>query len=323
MPTGRPGCATAALHYRPDIDGLRALAILPVVFYHFRVPGFSGGFVGVDIFFVISGYLITGLLTSTERPLGYLAFYSRRIRRLLPALAAVLIVTTAAALILLPASALTTFGGSLASVGLAGSNVFFWRKLASYFAVAGENHPLLHTWSLAVEEQFYFLFPLFLRLTDRFGARIRLIAVVGLCILSFTLAAWFAPRAPSASFYLLPTRAWELLAGGALSLMRPPVRGWLASALGVIGLALIGYSVATFNAQSQVPGIAALAPMPGRPLAAPHRSGSSPANPVSRFLGWRPLVGIGLISYALYLWHWPINVFLRRYILFDPPGNWR
>jgi peptidoglycan/LPS O-acetylase OafA/YrhL len=310
--------APSAARYRPDIDGLRALAILPVVFYHFRVPGFSGGFVGVDVFFVISGYLITQLLTDPARPLGLLAFYARRIRRLGPALAAMVAVSTIAGLILLPPNALIAYGKSLISVAAAGSNVFFWRALASYFAPAGENHPLLHTWSLAVEEQFYIAYPLVLILLARFGRRTLVAGVLVAGLISLAAAAWLAPRAPSASFYLAPTRAWELLLGGALALLPAwrPLGGPLPAAAGLI---MIAIAVAVLGPTSQVPGIAALLPCVGAGLLI-HAGATDPANPVSRFLGARPLVGLGLISYALYLWHWPINVYLRRYILIEPPG---
>lgn len=313
--------APTAPRYRADIDGLRALAILPVVFYHFRIPGFGGGFVGVDIFFVISGYLITGLLTATDRKLSLFDFYARRIRRLGPALAVMLAATTLAAFVLLPPNPFIAYGKSLVSVAIGGSNLFFWRALASYFAPSGENHLLLHTWSLAVEEQFYLVFPLFLAGLRPWGRRGLAIGVGGAALISLALAAVMASRAPSASFYLAPTRAWELLAGALLVLRPalPPLNRAVINVAGGIGLALIFLAVATFTVATRVPGPAALLPCLGAVLLL--LCGElDPANPVSRLLAARPLVGVGLISYALYLWHWPINVFLRRYILVDPPS---
>ncbi|CAN5138667.1 acyltransferase family protein [soil metagenome] len=300
--------------YRPDIDGLRALAILPVVFYHFKVPGFGGGFVGVDIFFVISGYLITQVLTDPARPLGLATFYARRIRRLAPALFVLTLAVIAASLILTQPMALIGFGESLVSLAAGASNIYFWKALAAYFTASAESRPLLHTWSLAVEEQFYLLFPIFLTVAGRLGKSWRLIGIALAGLASLALAAWFAPRAPSASFYLAPTRAWELLAGAGLAL-RPASWTWprAAAAEGLAGLILIAFSVFDFGPDSQVPGLAALIPVLGAVLLI-HAGEATSLNPVSRLLSIKPFVFIGMISYALYLWHWPIYVFVRREI---------
>lgn len=319
-----PADASApAPHYRRDIDGLRAVAILPVVLFHFQVAGFSGGFIGVDIFFVISGYLITGLITDPARPVGLLPFYARRIRRLLPAMAAMVAVITAVALLIVPMASLVSYGESLVALAVGLSNLYFWKALGTYFAPNADSHLLLHTWTLAVEEQFYLLFPPTLWVIAKVNPRWRLPLIVLGCLASLALAAVLAPRAPSASFYLTPTRAWQLLLGAALALkpanLALPPR--FAVPLGALSLGLIVFSVTSFSEASGIPGPAALIPC----LAAVcliHIGEIAPANGASRLLALSPFVGVGLISYALYLWHWPIVVLLRRHLLAGPPEGW-
>ncbi len=220
------------MKYQPHIDGLRALAVLPVLMFHAAVPGFSGGFVGVDVFFVISGYLITGILAEEIRSKRFsiLRFYERRARRILPALMTMCAACVPFAWFLMTPAEYVGFSRALAAVPLFLSNVFFWRE-TDYFAPDVERNPLLHTWSLAVEEQFYLLFPLLLLILGGGRGRGAKTAIIALTVASLLIAIFFGRNHPSANFYLLPTRAWELGVGALLVLAPPralPVR-WGAS----------------------------------------------------------------------------------------------
>lgn len=310
------------MQYRPEIDGLRALAVGPVVVFHAGL-GMSGGFLGVDVFFVISGYLITAILLS-EMASGQFRlwhFYARRARRLLPALFAVLIVTTVVAWVLLAPSDLERFGRSLVAVAALSSNVLFWVE-SGYFDTASELKPLLHTWSLAVEEQFYLLFPIVL-LLGRWLGRLWLWALVlALAGLSFATAQVLLDHDTSAAFYLLPARAWELLAGALVALVLqgrplPRARG-LAQGLSALGLAMILWAMLTFDAGTPVPGVATLLPVLGVVLILIF---AVPGTWVAWMLSRRLLVGVGLISYSTYLWHHPVFAF-ARYGLGHDPGPW-
>ncbi len=302
--------------YRADIDGLRAIAILPVVFFHAGFGFARGGFVGVDVFFVISGYLITSLI-HREMIAGEFSlarFYERRVRRLFPALFAMLAACAALSAWLLLPQDLRYFGGSLFATTLFSSNIFFWLE-AGYFDVAAERKPLLHTWSLAVEEQFYLLFPLFLLLVLRWLPR-RLVAVTGCVTVASLLASeWVLRNSDSAAFYLAPFRAWELGLGACLALIAPHARhvSRHAEAFSWLGLALIAASVAAFSWQTPFPGLHALVPAVGAALVI--WSGSGAGTHASRLLSAQPLVFTGLISYSLYLWHWPLLVFARHFAI--------
>jgi peptidoglycan/LPS O-acetylase OafA/YrhL len=307
--------------YRPEIDGLRALAIVPVVFFHFGVPGFRGGFVGVDVFFVISGYLITGLIQGEiDRGAFSLArFYERRVRRIFPALFAMLAVVSFAAFVWLFPVDLVRYARSLSATALFAANFEFWRE-AGYFDTFANQKPLLHLWSIAVEEQFYLLFPALLLALRRFSPRARIVAIAGVLVASFTLAAWGVSAASVATFYLLPTRAWELMLGAllALGIMQSPKSRLLAELLATIGLALIAASVAFITPQMPFPGPAALAPCLGAALVI---HAADPKTTVAgRLLAMRPLVFLGLVSYSLYLWHWPIFVFATYVDMHEPTG---
>ena len=304
--------------YRADIDGLRAIAILPVIFFHAGFGFAQGGFVGVDVFFVISGYLITSLIhrEMIAGEFSLVRFYERRVRRLFPALFAVLSVCAAVSAWLLLPQDLRYFGGSLFATTLFSSNVFFWLE-AGYFDVAAERKPLLHTWSLAVEEQFYLLFPLFLLLALRYLPR-RLVAVTGVVtVVSLIASEWMLRNTDSAAFYLAPFRAWELGLGACLALIAPRARQGIrrAEAFAWLGLALIAASVVAFSWQTPFPGLHALVPAVGAALVI--WSGSGAGTHASRILGARSLVFIGLISYSLYLWHWPLLVFARHFAIRD------
>jgi peptidoglycan/LPS O-acetylase OafA/YrhL len=298
--------------YRPDIDGLRALAILPVLLFHLNFPFVEGGFVGVDIFFVISGYLITRILCDDLEGGSYSIgrFYERRARRILPALFVVLAVSCVVGFIVLVPHDLVALGQSVVATLLFVSNILFLNQVG-YFADPAETKPLLHTWSLAVEEQFYIVFPLLLAGLRRFGRRITVWACFAICLVSFAAGVWLVQKNQAAAFYLAPTRFWELLIGSLLALGMFPLPGSdrVRQSLGCLGLGLIAFSILTYSEGTLFPGVAALAPSIGAGLII--YSGQNGATWVSRLLSLRPLVFIGLISYSLYLWHWPIQAFYR------------
>ena len=297
------------MRYRSEIDGLRAVAVVPVILYHAGSDLFSGGYVGVDVFFVISGYLITSILVEdlAAGRFSIARFYERRARRILPALFLVLLCTTALAWAWMVPSQLDSYARALVAVVLFVSNVHFWRA-EDYFAPAAELNPLLHTWSLAVEEQFYIAFPIFLLLLWRFGRRRMLPTIGALSLASLALAEWGWRNEPAASFFLLPTRAWELGAGAlcALVLREGPVRG--RPLLAGLGLGLIAVAVFAFDDETPFPSLYALAPVGGTALVILFaRAGS----PVARLLSLRAMVGIGLVSYSAYLWHQPLFALAR------------
>lgn len=294
--------------YRRDIDGLRALAILPVLLYHAHVPGVTGGFVGVDVFFVISGFLITGIIAREvdERRFSIVRFYERRARRILPALMPMIAaVLAAAAWLYLPGDFEGVPRSALAAT-LFASNLLFFHE-TGYFQIGADTLPLLHTWSLAIEEQFYIFFPVLLLLVARWAPRWRTWIVAGIALASFALAVATQDSKSGFAFYLLPPRAWELFAGGLLALGAVPAIRARAAREGVAaaGLAALLGSVLLFDRTTVFPGVAALAPV----LGAAALIHCAPGTLTGRLLGWRPLVWIGLISYSLYLWHWPLIVF--------------
>lgn len=310
-----------ALGYRRDIDGLRAVAVLPVVLYHLGVAPFSGGFIGVDVFFVISGFLISTIVYREAQAgtFTYARFYERRIRRLFPALAVMLLLTGVVAwFVLLPLDyKLFSEAQGLSVLFLA--NFHFWNK-TDYFNDAVGNIPLLHTWSLSVEEQFYILFPpLLLLLVRRFPARINLI-LLGLALLSFFAAQRAVTRVPETAFYLVHMRAWELLAGALLAtgLLPGHRQQWLRELSALLGLALILGTVFVLDKGSAFPGLSALPAVLGTVLII--HAGQDGNTLTGRLLGIPLLVMVGLISYSLYLWHWPLFVFAGYYKIL--PFNW-
>ncbi len=310
------------LDYRPEIDGLRALAVLPVMLFHGGIAGFSGGFVGVDVFFVISGYLITSIILAemSRGEFTLASFYERRARRILPALFLVILCCLPVAWMWMLPIELQEFGQSVLGVVMFLSNFLFFQG-AGYFGSNVELVPLIHTWSLAVEEQFYLLYPLLLIMLYRFGIASIASLLVFITILSLCLSGFFSASMPDFSFYLLPARAWELffgaLAGIYLATNPESARPlWLNNLVSSIGLALIVYAVLTFDSITVFPGWAALIPVVGTVLIVLFAQAQTWVNSLLRL---RPLVFIGLISYSAYLWHQPLFVFARLRS-FDAPG---
>jgi peptidoglycan/LPS O-acetylase OafA/YrhL len=304
------------IKYRADINGLRAIAVLAVLVDHIGIGFFGGGYLGVDVFFVISGYLISGIIL-TEVKAGDFSvarFYERRIRRILPALVAMMGATLLLAWIYFLPFEMESFSRSLLAATFCVSNMFFWGR-SGYFEALSTAKPLLHTWSLAVEEQFYFVFPLFLLFIYKIFRRRVDATVVVLFVLSLALGLAAAYVRPAAAFYLAPARAWELLLGAVLTLdicpqARSPVTRNIVT---LTGLILILASIVVFSANTLYPGIANLVPCIGAALIiGGGRTGNSFAGSL---LSTRPMVFIGLISYSLYLWHWPIIVMHRMGLL--------
>ncbi len=305
------------LNYRPDIDGLRAIAVLSVFGFHLQMGLFSGGFVGVDIFFVISGYLIGTILLSdlNSGRFSLREFYVRRIRRIFPALVAALLGTIAMALVFSMPSELRDFSKSLIAATFSASNIYFGLH-SNYFDLHALERPALQTWSLGVEEQFYILFPPLLLLLHRRFRRYLPGTLVLLAAVSFAVSAVGAFRFPILTFFMPYTRAWELLCGVLLALPGLPRLRSLAvrNALALTGLLLILFAIHFFQAGMPFPGVAALFPCVGSALLL-WTGQSLPEHSVrtetlaARLLAIRPLVFIGLISYSLYLVHWPIVAF--------------
>lgn len=301
------------MKYRPEIDGLRAIAVVPVILFHAGFSVFSGGYVGVDIFFVISGYLIaTIILTELEAgTFSIIKFYERRARRILPALFFVIICTLPFAWRWMPPNELEEYAKSMSAVAAFISNFHFWKE-SGYFAQASELQPLLHTWSLAVEEQFYMIFPLLLMVLWRFGFKVITAILVIMAVLSLGLSEWGSKHFVDANFYLIPTRAWELLIGvfvAQFMLKNPNYRHPTRDNIGgLVGIALIIYAMFFFDDLTPFPGFYALVPTLGTGLIILFSTGETL---VGRILSLRGLVGIGLISYSAYLWHQPIFAFAR------------
>ena len=321
----------AKREYRPDIDGLRALAIISVIAYHAGIPGFPGGFVGVDIFFVISGFLITSLLFTEAARSGQVnlgAFYARRVRRLMPAGLVVVAVTLVLGAFLFPPASdeQRSLARSAIAYSYFGSNFYFFRTTGGYFDAPSFNLPLLHTWSLAVEEQYYLIWPLIMLLVFRSAKplraeavmRLRSAGVLGIMLVaSLALCIVTTRDHQNFAFYLLPARVWEFAIGGLVGLATPAVfaclRRW-ADGLAVGGLALIIYAVAAFDHGTPFPGSAALLPVLGSAVLIVGLSAYEGGR-VRRLLALRPLVLIGLLSYSWYLWHWPLLSIYRIYNL--------
>jgi peptidoglycan/LPS O-acetylase OafA/YrhL len=302
------------LNYRREIDGLRALAVLPVILFHAGFETFSGGFVGVDVFFVISGYLITTIILAEleQGKFSIVNFYERRARRILPALFLVMLVCIPFAWMWFFTNQLKDFSQSLVAVSVFASNVLFWHE-SGYFDTAAELKPLIHTWSLAVEEQYYVLFPLFLMLFWRLGKRWILILLGLIFVASLAIAQWAAYAKPDAAFYLLPTRGWELLIGAFAAFYlsqanRKEFGKEVGEVGGWLGVALILYAVFAYSKATPFPGLYALVPTLGTVLVILF---ATQQTTVGKFVGNKAFVGVGLISYSAYLWHQPLLAFFK------------
>ncbi len=312
------------MQYRREIDGLRALAVIPVILFHAGFSAFGGGFVGVDVFFVISGFLITSIILA-EKATGrfsLLKFYERRARRILPALFLVMGVCTLLAIVLLAPFSGRDFYQSLAATALFSSNILFIVESDNYFGLMSEYKPLLHTCSLAVEEQFYVVYPVFLLLAWRLGRKRTITLISLLAILSIVGAHWGSLTMPAPAFYLLPTRGWELLCGALLAYLNAGtttagIRPWLSQAGSTAGLLLMGFAVFAFDKNTPYPGLFALVPTIGAALVIAF---ATPETVVGKLLASRPFVGVGLVSYSTYLWHQPLFAF-ARHLEMNEPGN--
>lgn len=301
--------------YLPYIDGLRGVAVLAILLFHLDIAFFKGGFVGVDVFFVISGYLITGIIARSvaEGTFSFADFYARRVRRIFPALFVMLFFASMGAVLFLGLSQFGDFFKALRYASAQLSN-FYYAGEVDYFAQGHDHSPLLHTWSLGVEEQFYTLWPLLLVAIAKFRTMRRAPWILGFVFLASLCTSEYLARSDAMqAFYMLHSRAWQLALGGLIALnILPPVRNAaLASATGLAGLAAI-VMAAVFFESAGMPGIKALLPCAGAAMIL--YAGQGAARTV---LSFRPLVFVGLISYSLYLWHWPLIAFYKNYFETD------
>ncbi len=308
--------------YRSDVDGLRAVAVISVVLYHAGMTVFRGGYVGVDVFFVISGYLITKYIDQKigDGKFSIGDFYERRVRRIMPALFFLLLASSVMGYFSLFPNALYDLAKSQLATTFFSPNLLLYRD-AGYFDGIAKMKPLLHMWSLGVEEQFYIFLPLAMILASRGGRRGILTTLYAAFVGSLVMSIWAVKASSSAAFYLVPFRAWELLFGSLIAVRAFPkiVNAKLCNMLSAAGLLLIGISVFLYTADTPFPGVAALLPCLG---AAMFIYGND-AQPTlaGRLLSLRPVVAVGLISYSLYLWHWPLLVFARHFLA-RPLVNW-
>ena len=313
--------------YRPEIDGLRAIAVLAVVLFHAEL-GVSGGYVGVDVFFVISGYLITTLITREliQSRFSMLDFWYRRIKRIFPAAVVLVLAVLVSGWFLLLPDDYVKLADSAIYQSLMAANMYFWQHVG-YFSGPAEEMPLLHTWSLAVEEQYYVIMPIVLmlcfRMIGKFNRSKLIFVILIMMIVSFALSVFAVKNMPVAAFYLLPTRAWEMLLGSLVAML-PALKAKrkVKEALSWLGLLSILGSCFFYTEMLPFPGIAALLPCVGSALfiiATLERHGESGGSSVAKLLSNRAIVFVGLISYSLYLWHWPVFAF-TAYLTTSPLG---
>lgn len=303
-------------NYRSDIDGLRAVAVIPVILYHAQVVGFSGGYIGVDIFFVISGFLITEVLLGSQRwppRLALTNFYCRRGRRILPALFLTCAVTTVAAVVLLLPWDLQRYGGYLGVTTVFANNIAAWVDGADYFGSRVAYAPLTHLWSIAVEEQFYVLYPLLLLPIARLFPRYLFTTLATVALISFIVCVWASYYHPLANFFLAPTRAWELLLGALLTTTRMQWKWsrWVCEAVALLGLSTIAFLVHVYSSTMRYPGLYALGPCIAAALLI--LAGREHRTCTYRLLSRPAWVFGGKISFSLYLWHLPVLLLFAYY----------
>ena len=309
------------LSYRPEIDGLRTIAVLSVILYHAQIvvfghDFFKGGFVGVDIFFVISGYLISRILLGElfeKGKISFLQFYERRARRILPILFTVFIVSFPLAYKYLLPNQFIEYAQSILSATFFGSNIFFYFTNTQYGAEDSLLQPFLHTWSLGVEEQFYILFPIVLLLAYKF-AKNHLVTIISVLILiSLTFGDWQSTKNTQLNFFMLTSRLWELGIGSLLAFYELKFgrvkHKFRIQIMPLLGLAMIVYSIVLFNNKTPHPSFITLLPSMGTALIILYSVNRTDL--VGKFLSWKPIVGVGLISYSMYLWHYPLFAFAR------------
>lgn len=306
-------------NYRPEIDGLRALAVIPVILFHAGFTAFNGGYVGVDVFFVISGFLITRIILNeiNENTFTFMDFYERRARRIMPALFSVMFFSFIAAWFTLNSSMMKSFCQSILYVLAFISNIFFCNQGNDYFAGNSELMPLLHTWSLAVEEQFYIFFPIFLIVMIRFKKSLLFASLCIITAVSLIASEWGINNKPVFTFYMLPTRMWELTIGSLIAYLSLKDKNVLSKitqslvacqALSLLGLILILSSIFTFSKETPFPGLTALPSTVGTALII---ISANSKTLVGKLLSLKPFVFIGLLSYSAYLWHQPILAYAR------------
>jgi peptidoglycan/LPS O-acetylase OafA/YrhL len=305
------------LSYRPDIDGLRAISVIFVILFHADLLWIQGGFIGVDVFFVISGYLITRSIDKEMlgNVFSFKAFYLRRIRRIIPVLVFVMLVITIPACLFLFANDLETFGRTALHTILSTNNFYLWIKGSNYFVGNTELMPLLHTWSLSVEEQFYFIWPPILLLLHRYlNLKNRLYFIILFIVIGLGLSVFLASFYPKVAYFLLPARLFELSLGAGLALFWdkiPELSRNKNNGISVVGLLLILLPVFLLNGLSTFPGFNAFYPCLGAVLLILSGKNTHTKGIVNRLLAIKPLVFIGLLSYSMYLWHWPIFSFIK------------
>ena len=304
------------MKYRAEIDGLRALAVVPIILFHAEFELFSGGFLGVDVFFVISGYLITTILIEDieNKRLSIVNFYERRARRILPALAVMVITTITLGWFVLTPYFLSDLFQTTAAISFFASNILLYIK-SGYFSAISELKPFLHTWSLAVEEQYYIVFPIFLAFAYRFGRRAVFWITAFLCLVSLLMSEWSWRVDKEANFYLLHTRAWELLTGSISAFIIQKQGVQKNNPLALLGLAAIVFSIFFYDETMPFPGVYALVPVLGAVLLVLY---AEKETLVAKLLSTKGFIGIGLISYSAYLWHQPIFALMKHSKISEP-----
>lgn len=301
---------------RPEIDGLRGIAVIPVVLFHAGFAGWAGGFVGVDVFFTVSGYLITSIIVADLEAdrFSLWHFYERRARRILPALFLVMLCCMPFAVLWMLPDPLENFGQSVVATLFFSNNILL-TLTSGYWSLAAEFKPLLHSWSLAIEEQFYLVYPILFLALWKLGVRWTAAALLAIGLASLLWAEWGARVDPLTNFYLIQGRLWELLAGALCSLVVHRRGRMRNGALGALGLALIAFAILRFDGGTPFPSVYTLVPVMGTCLVILF---ATEGTPVARALVFPPLVGVGLVSYSLYLWHQPVFAFARINSLAEP-----